>query len=571
MVPANTNPILTSVLTISAPTDLYFQSPNTINCEMADPGTSSGCINLTTDNVTLECSDRSVVFTQPAAQNVETFFFINTHKNIYIHDCKFDWNDVNQTNTSGFFTTIRSQAGSAGIRIYNNEFTRGGSAGINLRGSIRTWIEYNYFHDMGLGVAGDSALEGQPIEDTIDGTNPSSDCWIEHNEIDRFAQTAAACSQSSDVHINYNTIRGNEDFSIAPFSFDSGIDVTGDTNAEVIGNIIRNVCGANLDTEAYNSGEAIYTPSDIVVSGNLFYNTACAGSTDPLVDILGSGVSTSGQTQARNVTVTNNTFDGVHLNINAWDGLVLSGNTFRNIISTVISGVAVNISNEDSGDGVVMENFSIGPNTFFTDNATLITAISVGSSVTTPDACSFFGNTTSTGVTNDIVVNSGFPFTTCYVQRSNRAIGAFSGGNNSPVTMQSSGINDIAVAGVKVNRLDATNGTTLASTDFALSGWGTSPAVTVDFNSKDQGGTITITTGSGSPSANPTVTLTFHDGTWTLDPSPCAAWREDTSSPSAASTPWIRTALSATAVTWTFAGTPNTGVNYVLDWFCLGH
>lgn len=574
VVPPGTNPTLSAVLTLSVPTNFYFMAPNTLTCTMADPGVTSGCVNITSDNIVWECTSHSDLFTQPNGQNVETFMFISTHKNVTVRGCKFDWNDANQTISSGAdYSTLRSAGGSADLRVYDNEFTRGGDRTIDFRGVNRVWIKHNHFHQSGINVAGVTNRGGNSVSVDVDGTTVSTDAFCEDNIDEQHGDSFACTGQR--IHINGNTIRGAADFGITPLNTEAGIDASRSTNMEVIGNHVINARGPQLTVQSILVAGVNYVSRDVRVEGNTFTATATCcglGPTDPRViaSIAGGGITAGQQT---NFGFINNTFDGTRLAIDTVNNLQVKGNGFHNISSTLVGGTAIVIDQVSSASSAIMSNFVISGNTFTTDNATLISAIDLTGAVTTPDSCVITDNSTSTAVTSDVTESSGFAFNTCYITRSNKSIGAYSNVSIfSPVTVQSAGITDSSSGGILAKRFQCNQATLLNSSNFTLStspSWGTSPSITVEGNSVDCSGGITITAGSGSPAANPTVLLTFADGTWGNGPT-CIGSREDQSSPSAASAPFIRTGIGATTVTWTFEGTPTASGNYVLEWICQG-
>lgn len=129
-------------------------------------------------------------------------------------------------------------------------------------------------------------------------------------------------------------------------------------------------------------------------------------------------------------------------------------------------------------------------------------------------------------------------------------------------------------SGISANkRVTVHAGTALASTDFAASsGWGTSPTITVN-RGTDQAASVSITA-KATVAANPTLTLTFHDGTWTQVPV-VVACRGDitaaTGTPSASvSNEWAVTSTTATAVIFTFNGTPVANSSYTLNFIAMG-
>ncbi len=69
------------------------------------------------------------------------------------------------------------------------------------------------------------------------------------------------------------------------------------------------------------------------------------------------------------------------------------------------------------------------------------------------------------------------------------------------------------------SRLGLTGGTSVATTDWALTaGWGAGATISA-VTGNDSRGTVTVTTNvADTPALNPTITLTFKDGTWTSAP-----------------------------------------------------
>lgn len=561
-VPDGTNPTLNAVLTVSSPCHIIF-GKNTITCTMLDPGTGSGCINVTSDNVEIEGQGPLTKITQGVGANIQTAIFLGTFGNFRFHGMKIDWNDSAQTNAAFYYTGIRSAAGSHDIRIYDSEFTRGGDRAIDLRGVNRSWIKHNWFHQTGIGIAGVSTRGGNSVSVALDGTTMATDCWLEDNLVEEHGD-AFACADTLRAHVRGNTIRGRADFGNAPLAIESGVDVSGDVDAEVIGNHVINVAGPQLYLYSLNIAGVNYVVRNIRVEGNTFVATATGiAALDPRVLLGGTNGGGIGAGQQTNIGFLNNSLDGVRAAAETVNNLQVTGNGFHNIKSTLAAGIALNIDQFNGGSGAVMKNFTVTDNTFTTDNATLLIAVNLTSLVTTPDSCNLSGNSTSTGVATDIFAVSGFSVATCYVQRSNRTIGSYSNAG-APVTVNFP--NPLVYARWK------SSSTTHVPGDWALAGnWGTAPpAVTINNNGNDDAYSITVTAGSGSPGASPTVTLTFHDGTRTNNPT-CWANRADLSTPLPSAAPWVRTAITPTTVTFTFTGTPVAATAYALEGGCIGH
>lgn len=118
-------------------------------------------------------------------------------------------------------------------------------------------------------------------------------------------------------------------------------------------------------------------------------------------------------------------------------------------------------------------------------------------------------------------------------------------------------------ATVDCSRLGVGQSTNIVTGDCALGGsWGTSPSVS-SVAGKDGAGKIVVTSGSGSPGASPTVTFTFHDGTWSNTPIVLVNAGGNYS--------WYVSSVSATAVTFTFNGTPGASTAYTLYYHAIGN
>lgn len=134
------------------------------------------------------------------------------------------------------------------------------------------------------------------------------------------------------------------------------------------------------------------------------------------------------------------------------------------------------------------------------------------------------------------------------------------------ITGTESATNITASGTVTAKRLTAHSGTVLIAGNIVLSsGWGTIPTLVVN-RGVDQAASIQITA-KATVAANPTVTVTFADGTFTQIPVVIAS-RTDISAPTAAN--WSVTTVTATAVTFTFVGTPVANSVYGLAWIALG-
>lgn len=119
-------------------------------------------------------------------------------------------------------------------------------------------------------------------------------------------------------------------------------------------------------------------------------------------------------------------------------------------------------------------------------------------------------------------------------------------------------------------RIDGSNGSAVASTDFALGvGWGDGTLVkTVTSGSTDQRGTITITSvGSNQAQATATVTLTFADGAFASAPFAIVQLVDNTNAVTTAQ-PQDVTATT-TALSWTQAVLPVDTKTYTFTWIVV--
>jgi hypothetical protein len=126
---------------------------------------------------------------------------------------------------------------------------------------------------------------------------------------------------------------------------------------------------------------------------------------------------------------------------------------------------------------------------------------------------------------------------------------------------------------ISVKRVNAHGGTVPTSSSLvASSGWGTSPVITI-VGGTDQGLSFTIQA-KATVGANPTITYTFKDGTWTTVPV-VVACRTDINAATGAPTAsvnndWAVTSVTATAVVFTFNGTPVANTTYGCAFITMG-
>jgi hypothetical protein len=108
-------------------------------------------------------------------------------------------------------------------------------------------------------------------------------------------------------------------------------------------------------------------------------------------------------------------------------------------------------------------------------------------------------------------------------------------------------------------------GTTAATGDWVITGWGANATKTA-FNGSDSDGTLNITAGT-APSANPTAALTFKDGTWTNTPVCLVqAYHTTLGIPVLAAV----SAITPTVMTIKILYTPLVSSSWVLSWHCFG-
>ncbi|HXO04863.1 MAG TPA: hypothetical protein VN884_04440 [Candidatus Sulfotelmatobacter sp.] len=515
--------ILTHVVTINKPVHITF-GIGTLTFAMADPGVSSGGIFIQSDNVVLEGQGPDTVFTQPNAQNIETCIFFSNHGNITIKNIKFDWNDTNLTNASGFYSCLRSSAGSHDLKVYDCQFTRGGDRAIDFRGANRVWIENNYFFSTGLFTL-HAPSHGNSVSVDVDGLTQSTDVWLVNNLVEQQGDSFAA-ADSIRVHIINNTIRGAADFGNTPTSTESGIDATGNVDCEVSGNQLINVRGPQLGIQGEFISPTSYVPRNVSVTGNTFVANTTAGglpATQPRVTAGMSGVTG----QMTNIAFSNNVFDGVELLVDTVKALKVNDNIFCNVLFPTSQIVIVLDQATTSGSGV-MQDFSIQDNIFLTDNSSTQTAVFTTSNVTTPGKVSYFGNLQDANIPN---------------------------GFTSALSINASNIT--------ASRIH-TNGIPISNANVTFSGWGSGASIAF-VGGTDLAGIIDITAGT-TPSANPTITLTFVGGTFGSNPVIVCS-RSDGSTPFG---PFAVQTLSPTSVTFQANFTPSASGFYSVSFISIG-
>lgn len=119
------------------------------------------------------------------------------------------------------------------------------------------------------------------------------------------------------------------------------------------------------------------------------------------------------------------------------------------------------------------------------------------------------------------------------------------------------------------SRVAISGGTSVATTDWALtSGWGAGASISA-VTGNDTRGTVTVTTSVlDTPTLNPVITLTFKDGTWTNTPFPMVCMNDESSGTMGAAS----CSATVTALKVTYDGTPTalTAATYVFNYHVIG-
>ena len=118
------------------------------------------------------------------------------------------------------------------------------------------------------------------------------------------------------------------------------------------------------------------------------------------------------------------------------------------------------------------------------------------------------------------------------------------------------------------SRMPIMSTTTLVAGDLSAvhANWGAGATQAIGSGSTDNGCRLSFTA-AGTPAANPTVTLTFHDGAFAAIPHAVVSRGEGVAP---ATGFWAITAISTTAITLTFFGTPVAASVYIADLVVLG-
>lgn len=394
-----TNQSVSTIVLISKGVRLLLPGV-TLTCVMADPGTSSGCFNVTANNATFEGVKGQTVITQPNAQRIQVGIQIGSSTNFTMKYVGVNWNEANQTAPGGqFYTFLRSTAGATDIRIEDNDFKACGDRCIDFRATSRVWIKRNYFHETGINVHGTGGT-GNATSVDVTGNTSWEDAWIDDNQFELWGDTAVACPHGSHCHANGNTLRGAIDCSAtfpcgsttsaSPSSIESGIDFVGCSDCEAVGNHIINVFNFSLDSENQTVGAVTYIPSNVRIIGNEFRHNTGAGA-DCLIN-FGAALASG---QLSSVTIASNTFSGCRLGAGDIAGLTIAGNTFRDVGTFAGVHVALTMSQSNS----VLKDFTVSENSFATTDGSVTTAIFVSSAVTTPGNSSLGPNMISSSIT----------------------------------------------------------------------------------------------------------------------------------------------------------------------------
>jgi len=116
-------------------------------------------------------------------------------------------------------------------------------------------------------------------------------------------------------------------------------------------------------------------------------------------------------------------------------------------------------------------------------------------------------------------------------------------------------------------RFSGVLGTVHVAGDYVLSaGWGATRTVSAVV-ARDCGGRVTVLPAGSGIAASPTVILTFKDGTYTNAPA-IVVCRGDAAAPTTGV--WVVSAVTATAATFRFVGTPVSGTSYILQFIVIG-
>ena len=370
---------LTSIISVPTGANIYLDAA-TISCQMSDPGTSSGCFVPTGNNISFYGTGTKSLITQGNNANIQTLIFVGANQNIQFHHFAIDGNEGNQTATGGFYSCFRSAAGAADLMFDHLDITGCGDRALDIRGTNRTWVQQSFFHTTGVNIAGQGLSRlhgGNPISLDVDGTTISTDGYIIGNQFEIWGD-AIACGHALRCHITNNILRGAADFGLTPTAVESGIDITGSSYVDVIGNMAINVRGPVFTGGSQTVAAVNYIPSHIRAIGNHFYATVSSlASSDPRVALGDVGLGTSSD-----YVIANNEFVGYRLELGGMDQVVIQGNVFHNILSSVAGGIVIDLN--PSVGGGPFSNLAASDNIFTTDNASMSILWNVSSRITAP-------------------------------------------------------------------------------------------------------------------------------------------------------------------------------------------
>ena len=517
--------------TVTVSKALRIKMPGgTFTATVADPGQTTGALfNITANDVTIEGSGWNTILKKTGATNQQALISSGALDRITIRNLKMDGDEANHTTvTSKYYTCWVSSQNSQDLTLDNVEVTGCGNRAIDWRSTVRGKILNSYFHQTGIATVDGTPLAGNATSLESETITPQcADAWFVNNLFEEWGDSAIGGGTCIGVHVIGNTLKGRAYFGNTALTEESGIDLLGARDVEVVGNHVFEIRGSALAATCYQPAATMFVPVNIRIAENLFYNVASLAAGDPRV-VFGQG---GGSCQPVNFTYTGNTHIGTRLSAAGISGFIATGNTFQNIRSN-LGGTAVDMG---QGAGGVFENFIFNGNTFDTDNATLTLAFNVAAAITAPENSAFIGNVVGTGVTTKITYQAGAQVV--------------------PELWP-----DTASDSFLVRRIRASQGTALVAGDFALdANWGAGAAVSA-VTGTDQAWQMTVTA-AGIPALNAGVTLTFKDGTWTNAPicqaqviGGTGAVADMTGLPTATTWPLVYAAVPVAASTYIITG-----------------
>jgi hypothetical protein len=377
MGPVSSPITLASVLNIPNPVTIKGCRVQ-ITCAMSDPGTSSGCINVAADDVTIE-GTRKCIITQGNAADIQTAIYVGSRNRLTFRGFKIDWNEDNQTNVYGatgsnYYTGIRSAGynldsslGSAhDIHIEDMEFTRTGHRAIDFRGTHRVWITGSYFHQTGVAVGGTGVYKGNSVSIDIGSTVggaapvPSYDSWCLNNIVEEQGDSFRCGNIRS--HLKGNRIFGRAFFGNVPWWTETGIDSVGYVDAEIVQNSTYDIFNNSLSVDDLFTLGVHYTPTNIRISDNLF---SCSAQMATMTN-LGGGSTTSQcmvrisdagyGTTLQHVTFSHNNLFGIQFVLTNVNGWTVANNTFDSFNGSAPTTYLAAINGANTKNFVIMGN-----------------------------------------------------------------------------------------------------------------------------------------------------------------------------------------------------------------------